>query len=143
MCGRCVRDPVHASTIQLATTTAGLASGVNYRVTAHTVRHSSAAQLLRNGYDIRTVQELLGHTDVATTRISLHVLDRGPGVKSPWDHFPASGPLATPACPPFLLSTVPRAQIIGSKLASDSAQAGAPQALAPRLADRAPPSYSA
>ena len=64
---------------------AGVRSGINQRVTAHTMRHSFATQLLRAGYDIRTVQELLGHCDLNTTMIYLHVLDRGAGVRSPLD----------------------------------------------------------
>ncbi len=85
--GRRVRFPLHATTIQRAITAAAIRSGVNKRVTAHTFRHSFATQLLRSGYDIRTVQELLGHTDVSTTMVYLHVLDRGTGVRSPLDRL--------------------------------------------------------
>ena len=61
-------------------------SGVQKKVTSHTFRHSFATHLLKNGYDIRTVQDLLGHKDVSTTMTYTHALKMGgPVVKSPLD----------------------------------------------------------
>jgi site-specific recombinase XerD len=61
-------------------------SDITQRVTAHTFRHSFATHLIEAGYDIRTVQELLGHSDVRSTMIDTHVLNRyGRGVRHPAD----------------------------------------------------------
>ncbi len=111
------RHHLHETAVQKNVRDAARRAGIAKRVTCHTFRHSFATHLLERGQDIRTVQELLGHRDVATTMIYTHVLQLGAkGVRSPLDPLRISPYAASPtAHNGHLFGSLPKNSVLRSR----------------------------
>ncbi|MBW2644569.1 MAG: integron integrase [Deltaproteobacteria bacterium] len=90
--GKMIRTHIHEDNLPKAVKRAALKSGVRKRVTCHIFRHSFATHLLEVGYDIRTIQELLGHKDISTTMVYTHVMQKQCTVRSPYDDLTEEAP---------------------------------------------------
>ena len=108
--GKMIRTHVHEGNLPKAVKRAVLRSGIRKRVSCHVFRHSFATHLLEVGYDIRTVQELLGHKDVSTTMIYTHVMQKKCNVRSPFDDLTEEAP-KDPGILNTIDSAVPRSPV--------------------------------
>lgn len=104
--GQWRRHHLHETVLQREVPAAARVAGIAKRITCHTFRHSFATHLLEDGYDIRTIQKLLGHRDIRATMVYTHIVDRGPGaVRSPLDTLllpqpiPHTQPVSEPPLP--------------------------------------------